>query len=215
VTCGHCGGRGQVFHSQGFFSVSTSCPRCRGTGREIKEKCAGCGGHGRGREKRKLKVKIPPGVDTGSRVRLAGEGEGGERGGSNGDLFVEIYVKPDPRFARDGQDIVSNITVTLPQAALGTRIEIETLKGREFVDIPRGTQPGDRIRLAGQGFPSLKGYSRGDYFIEVNVQIPKKLTRRQEELMREFAAISDDVVNRPVAGFFERFKRRGGDPSNH
>jgi molecular chaperone DnaJ len=214
-TCTQCGGRGSIFHSQGFFSVSSTCSRCRGSGNMILEKCPSCEGAGRKTAQRTLKVKIPPGINTGGKLRLVGEGEEGERGGPPGDLYVEVYVAPDARFVREGNDVVSRIKVTMSQAALGTRLEVETLKGREFIDIPKGTQPGDRIRLPGLGFNSLKGYNRGDQFIEVSVSIPEKLTRRQEELMREFAAISDDVVNRPVAGFFERFKRKPVDPSKH
>lgn len=218
-TCERCQGRGNVFHSQGFFSVGRTCPECRGEGMVIKEKCHSCHGHRRTHEKRKLNVKIPPGVSTGSRLRLVSEGEEGGPGAPRGDLYVEIYVKPDERFKRLDNDVHSIITIALSQAVLGTRLEVETLKGREFIDIPKGTQPGDKIVLAGQGFPALKGYGsnygRGDHFIEVQVRVPQKLTRRQEELMREFAALSDDVVNRSVAGFFQRFKRKTFDSSKH
>lgn len=217
--CPRCHGQGNIFHSQGFFSVSTPCPQCRGQGEIIREKCSSCHGEGRKKERRELKIKVPPGVDTSSRLRLTSEGEGGRLGGSPGDLIVEVVVNSDPRFSRLGDDIISRLSVTLTQAVLGTKIEIETIRGREFIDIPRGTQPGDKIRLNGQGFPSLKGYSRGDHIIEIDVKIPKKLTRRQEELIREFAILSDDVVNRPVSGFFERFKRKGpsrpGDKPKH
>ncbi|MDZ4677907.1 MAG: molecular chaperone DnaJ [Oligoflexia bacterium] len=207
-TCSQCHGKGSVFHSQGFFSVSSTCSKCRGKGKVILEKCPACDGNGRKNAKRNLKVKIPPGINTGGRLRLSSEGEEGEKGGPAGDLYVEIYVTPDKRFKRDGNDVISNLTVTMTQAILGTRIEVETIKGREFVDIIKGIQNGDRIKLPGQGFTSVRGYGRGDHFIEVTVKVPEKLTRRQDEIMREFAAISDDVVNRPVAGFFERFKRK-------
>ena len=216
ISCPQCRGRGQVVHSQGFFSVSSPCPRCRGQGVEIKERCERCHGRGRHQERKKLNVKIPPGVDNGNRVRLVSEGEGGEYGGPAGDLFVEIGVHPDKRFRRENKDIVCDVDITLAQSCLGTHIEIETIKGREFIEIPRGTQPGDRIRLPGLGFPSIKGYGRGDQFLEVKVKIPKRLTPRQEELIREFAVLSDDVVSGPVAGFFERFKRKSPeDPSKH
>jgi molecular chaperone DnaJ len=214
-SCARCRGRGSVFHSQGFFSVSSTCPQCGGTGSEIKDTCINCKGLGQVKERKKLQFKIPPGIATGQRIRMGQEGEGGKRGGLAGDLFVEILVSKDERFVREGDDIISEITITMSQAILGVRMEVETIKGREFIDIPKGTQPGERIKLAGQGFPSIKGYNRGDQFFEVSIQIPKKLTRRQEELIREFAALGDEVVNRPVAGFFERFKRRPVDPSKH
>jgi molecular chaperone DnaJ len=213
--CTRCRGRGSVCHSQGFFSVSSTCPQCGGTGSEVKDKCEVCKGQARVKERKKIQFKIPPGIATGQRIRLAQEGEGGGRGGPAGDLFVEILVRNDARFVREGDDIISQVSVTLTQAILGVRMEVETVKGKEFIDIPKGTQPGERIKLAGQGFPSIKGYSRGDHYFEIKVEVPKKLTRRQEELIREFAAISDDVVNRPVSGFFERFKKRSVDPSKH
>ncbi len=216
IKCAQCGGRGNIFHSQGFFSVSSTCPKCRGQGSIIEHPCSQCQGRGHQKESRQLKVKIPPGVETGSRLRLTGEGEDGNFSGTPGDLFVEIYVKEDPRFVREKNDVISKITIGLSQAVLGTRLEVVTLKGQEFIDIPKGTQPGDRIKLAGKGFNSIRGYGRGDHYIEVNVSVPKKLTRRQEELMREFAALADDMVNRPVAGFFERFKRKPPvDTSKH
>ena len=215
VTCAQCRGRGSVIRSQGFFSVSSPCPQCRGQGVEIKEKCPACMGSGKVREKKVLKVKIPPGVAHGNRVRLVTEGDDGDRGGPSGDLYIEIQVANDPRFERVDQDIVTQVEVSLAQAVLGTRVEVETLKGRTFIDIPRGTQSFERIRLAGQGFPSLKGYGRGDHFIEVHVKVPKKLSPRQEELMREFAVLSEDEVAKPVVGFFQRFKKRSGDPSKH
>jgi molecular chaperone DnaJ len=214
-TCSHCRGRGSIIHSQGFFSVSSSCPQCRGTGKQIKEKCNSCQGGGRVQERKKLKFKVPPGIITGQRVRLPGEGEGGDRGGTAGDLYVEVLVHSDPRFLREGNDLVSHITISMAQAILGVRLEVQTLKGQEFIDVPKGTQSKDRIKLAGQGFTSLKGYNRGDHFIEVKVEIPKKLTPRQDALIREFAAISNEIVNRPVAGFFQRFKKRTADSSKH
>lgn len=217
--CAHCQGRGSVLHSQGFFSVSTTCPKCRGKGQVIKDKCTKCHGQGRKHESRKLQVKIPPGVDTGVRLRLSREGEDGDWGGESGDLYVVVEVAEDPRFHREENDVFSKITVSMTQAVLGTKIEVETLQGREFLDIPKGTQPGEKIRLAGKGFPGMGGrYGRGDHYVVVQVKIPEKLTRRQEELMREFAIIADDVVNKPVSGFFERFmgkKEADDDPAKH
>jgi len=213
-TCNRCGGRGQVVHSQGFFSVSSTCPQCRGTGQMIKEKCLTC--HGSGREKitKRIQVKIPPGVETGTRLRITGEGDAGFNGGPAGDLYVELEVLEDKRFERDGNDLITHVTVTMAQAVLGMKTEIHTLKGREFIDIPRGAQPRQEIRIPGGGFPSLRGYNRGDQIIIVHVQMPKKLTARQEELIREFAQISDEIVSQPVAGFFQRFKKKPDPDQN-
>ena len=180
----------------------------------IREKCANCHGEGREKKTRHVQVKVPPGVNTGTRLRLMGEGDAGFNGGPAGDLYVEIQVLEDGRFERSGNDLVSHVMVTMSQAVLGTRVEINTLKGKEFIDIPRGTQAGQEIKIPGGGFPSLKGYNRGDQVIIVNVQIPKKLTARQEELIREFAQISDEVVSQPVAGFFQRFKKKPDPDQN-
>jgi molecular chaperone DnaJ len=215
IMCNQCQGRGSILRSQGFFSVNSTCPQCQGQGSIIKDKCLNCHGQGRTRLSKKLKIKVPPGVDNGSRLRVIGEGEDGELRGPPGDLFAEINVKPDPRFTREGNDVISKIEISLAQAVLGTRLEIETLKGREFFDIPKGTQPNKRLKVGGRGFSSLKGYGRGDQYVEVEVKIPAKLTPRQEEIMREFATISDDHVNRPVAGFFQRFMRKNTDQSKH
>lgn len=212
-TCSQCHGRGNVISAQGFFSVSRTCPQCRGQGRVIQQHCRECHGQGQKFEKRTLQVKIPPGVEMGTRMRLTGEGEGGLSGGPAGDLYVEIYVEKDNRFQREGNDLVSEITISMSQAVLGTTLEIDTLKGKEFLEVPRGTQPGEQIRLAGKGFPGLKGrgYGRGDHLVTVNVSVPRRLSQRQEALMREFAALSNDVVSRRVAGFFERLWKKGAE----
>ena len=215
TSCPQCKGKGSIFHSQGFFSVSSTCPRCRGQGNVIEEKCTSCHGRGKVLLKKNLRVKIPAGVETQSKLRLAGEGEDGERGGPPGDLIVDILVKPDARFLREKNDVVSPLQITVSQAVLGTRLEIETLRGREFMDIPKGAQPGQRIKLGGKGFPSLRGYGRGDQYVELKMVVPTKLTPRQEELMREFAHLSDEMVNRPVAGFFQRFRKKNPDQSKH
>ncbi|MCC6276539.1 MAG: molecular chaperone DnaJ [Oligoflexia bacterium] len=213
--CTRCKGAGQILHAQGFFSVRTHCPNCQGKGSVIKAKCGTCHGSGRKKELRKVVVKVPPGVQTGSRLRLESEGEEGDYGAAKGDLLIELVVPSDPRFERVDNDIVSKLVISASQAILGTRMEVELINGRQFIDVPKGTQPGDEVRIPGQGFPSLKGYGRGDHVIQFQVKIPKKLTRRQEELMREFAVLSDDVVNRPVTGFFDRFKKKSTDKRSH
>lgn len=213
--CAHCKGSGQVLHAQGFFSVRTGCPKCHGRGEIIKTPCAKCQGHGRAKTLKHIVVKVPPGVQTGSRIRLTSEGEEGSVGASSGDLYIDMIVHEDPRFTREGDDIITHISVSVSQAILGTKLEVETTQGRTFIDIPKGTQPGDRITLAGQGFPSLKGYGRGDQYVQVKVVIPKKLTKRQDELMREYAVHADDIVNKPVSGFFDRFKRKPPTKGTH
>ncbi len=190
--CPMCGGRGQVTRNQGFFSISTTCPSCRGSGQIISDPCPSCGGSGRTKKKRKVSLKIPPGVDTGSRLRLRGEGEAGERGGPPGDLYVVIHVKPHDIFEREGDDIFCKIPISFATAALGGKVEVPTLEGSEFIQIKRGTQSGEIFRLKGKGIPRLRGYGRGDEIIQVFISVPKKLTKRQEELLREFAALEKE-----------------------
>jgi molecular chaperone DnaJ len=213
--CTQCKGKGSIIRSQGFFSISSTCPKCLGAGNTIQHKCSDCFGYGRIRLKKTLKIKIPAGAFSGTKLRIQGEGDDGERKGPPGDLIVEVNVTKDSRFRREGNDVVSKVSVTMAQAVLGTRVEIETLKGQEFFDIPKGVQPGTKLKLGGRGFPSIKGYGRGDQFVEVEVIIPLKLNPRQEEIMREFAGISAELVNRPVAGFFQRFRRKNPDVSKH
>jgi molecular chaperone DnaJ len=207
-TCPECKGRGQIVRAQGFFSVATTCPRCRGEGRIVKHPCKKCRGSGRQRAKREIKVKVPPGVETGTQLRLAGEGEGGYRGGPAGDLYVEIRIEEDDRFVRHGNDLLSQVSITYLQALLGAQVVVESLKGKENLEIPSGTQHGDRIRIGGAGIPSLRGYGRGDLYYEVNVEIPKKLSKEEEKLLREIAKIKGESV-KEVAGFFGTSKAKG------
>jgi len=208
IPCPACGGRGQVTRSQGFFSISTTCPTCQGTGQIIPEPCSACQGTGRVKQKRKVSLKIPAGVDTGSRLRLRGEGEAGGRGGPPGDLYVVIHVTPHESFERNGDDIFCKIPISFTTASLGGKIEVPTLDGSETIQIKRGTQSGEVFRLKGKGFPRLQGYGRGDEIIQVTVSVPKKLTKRQEELLREFAAIEGDNISssntRGEKGFFKK-----------
>ncbi len=190
LTCSACRGTGQVTRSQGFFTISTTCTQCHGEGRVNPHPCKDCRGMGRVRKTRKLNIKIPPGVDTGAKLRLRGEGEEGERGGSPGDLFVFIYVEPHEFFSRDGDDVLCQIPIGFVQAALGADIEVPTLSGPKPFKIPRGVESGDLLRLKGEGFPRLRGSGRGDQVIQIIVRIPKDLTKRQEELLREFEELS-------------------------
>ena len=188
--CRRCQGRGQVTQSSGFFSISTTCPGCRGEGRIITEPCRPCLGTGRKQITRTVNVKIPAGVETGSRLRLRGEGEQGSHGGPNGDLYVFIHVEPHEFFERSGDDIYCRIPISFVQAALGDSIEVPTLMSTENLKIPKGTQTGKTFRLKGKGIAHLRGFGRGDQIIETVVTIPTQLNKKQEDLLREFVRVS-------------------------
>lgn len=188
--CPNCKGTGQVTRSQGFFTISTTCGKCHGEGKVIQRPCKDCRGLGRVRKTKRISLKIPPGVDTGSKLRIRGEGEEGERGGPSGDLFVFLYVEPHDFFSREGDDIVCQIPINFPQAALGTVIEIPTLNGKKDLTIPKGMESGEILKIKGEGFPKLRGYGRGDLLVQIIVKTPKNLTKRQEEILREFEGLS-------------------------
>jgi molecular chaperone DnaJ len=203
VTCKFCGGRGEILRGHGFFSIRQTCTSCGGTGSLISTPCSGCRGAGVVKVKREIKIKIPSGIEDGTRLRLAGEGEPSREGGPPGDLYCDIYLKPHPFFTREGDNLYCEFPITFAQAALGAQIEVPTLDGKSKVTIPRGTQSGQVFRLRGQGVPHLRGAGRGDLFIKVFVQVPTKLTRRQEELLEEFARIEAETKKK---GFFDKFK---------
>lgn len=188
VTCRTCGGSGQVVSRQGFFTMANTCPSCRGQGTTIDKPCKACRGAGRKSSKREIRLNIPAGVDTGTRLRVAGEGEGGYLGGPSGDLFVEIRVKDHKLFERDGEDLYAPLDVPYVQMILGAEIEVATLNEKAKLQIPRGVKPADLVKLAGQGLPSLRGSRRGDIYFKVNVQLPQKLTPEEEKSLREIAA---------------------------
>lgn len=190
VQCPSCRGTGQTIRSQGFFTISTTCNQCRGEGKYISSPCKECRGSGWVKKNKKIKIKIPAGVDTGSKLRIRGEGEEGERGGPPGDLFVFLYVEPHEFFVRDGDDIVCQIPISFTQAALGAEIEIPTLNGKKNLTIARGTENGEIFKIKGEGFPKLRGHGRGDLVVQIFVKTPKNLTKRQEEILREFEEIS-------------------------
>ncbi len=193
TTCPVCRGQGQVVQTQGFFRISTTCPRCYGSGRVITSPCKTCQGQGRVRQARRVQVKCPGGVDTGTRLRLRGEGEGGFRGGPSGDLYVRIHVESHECFDRDGDDLYSKVTISFVQAILGDQVEITTLEGeKKTIKIEPGTQPGTVLRYPGEGVPRLRGYGRGDLFLEVEVRIPEHVNARQEELLREYVEIEKE-----------------------
>ncbi|RMF93920.1 MAG: molecular chaperone DnaJ [Candidatus Schekmanbacteria bacterium] len=207
VRCPTCGGRGQTVRSQGFFSISTTCPHCRGEGTIIEKPCQKCSGRGKVNRTKKLSVKIPPGVDTGSKLRLRGEGEGGDRGGPSGDLYVFIFVKEDEFFKRYEDNIYCRIPISFPQAALGAEIEVPTIDDENVkITVPRGTQNGDRTTIRGRGMPILGSKRRGDQIVEFFVKVPKKLSKKEEELIRSLAEIEGTNSNKKKKSFIERIK---------
>ncbi len=201
-TCGTCGGQGQVIARQGFFQVATTCPTCHGSGQQIKDKCESCTGKGRVKAKRKIRVTVPAGVDTGTQLRVSNEGEGGYRGGPNGDLYVEIQVKNHERFEREGSHLYSELKVSYLQAVLGAEIEFDGIDASEKVRVPAGTQPGARLRVEGRGIPMLRSKGRGDLILAVDVTIPTKLTKDEEKLLREIATQRKEDVLPPKKGLF-------------
>ena len=209
VECGTCRGAGKVRATQGFFTIERTCPTCQGAGRVIRDPCRGCGGTGRTRKEKTLQVTIPAGVEDGTRIRLSGEGEVGMRGSSNGDLYIFLSVKPHRLFQRDGANILCRVPIPMTTASLGGGIEVPTVDGsRAKVTIPAGTQSGHQFRLRGKGMSVLRSPARGDMFIEAVVETPVKLTRKQEELLRQFEAEGGGGKdNSPEsAGFFAKVK---------
>lgn len=204
-TCRTCGGAGQVRHSQGFLVVATTCPTCRGQGSEVRDLCTECGGAGQTQTERTVSVAIPAGVDTGVRLRIPGEGQAGPRGGPPGDLYVLMQVNPHRTFQREGLDLHCQVSVPFFVAALGGELEVPTLDGESKVKVPSGTQPGAKLKLKGAGAPHLQGSRMGDQICHVRVEIPKRLKRRQREILEEYARESGwDPGEERKPGFFER-----------
>jgi molecular chaperone DnaJ len=197
AACPACAGRGQVRYSQGFFTVSRTCPQCGGTGQVNRDPCSDCRGEGRVRREKVLGIKIPPGVDDGTRLRIAGEGEAGRHGGSSGDLYVALKVRSHPYFERRGDDLYVRIPLSITQAALGTEIRVPTLKGMHKMKVPEGTQPGAVFRLRGHGMPVLNGRGRGNLYVHVDVVIPHRLSREQRRTLESLAP-SVEVENKPM-----------------
>ncbi|WP_434289708.1 molecular chaperone DnaJ [Celeribacter sp. SCSIO 80788] len=205
-TCPSCSGMGKVRAQQGFFTVERTCPACGGLGQIIKDPCPDCHGAGRVEKERSLSVNIPAGVETGTRIRLAGEGEAGLRGGPTGDLYIFIEVRPHPIFEREGVNLHCTVPVSMATAALGGDIEVPTIDGgRSRVKIPAGSQSGRQMRLRGKGMPALRGGGQGDMFIELAVETPVNLTSKQKELLQEFEKLAEDN-NPESSSFFKKVK---------
>lgn len=203
TTCTACKGSGQMRFQQGFFTVSKTCGTCGGAGTIITDPCTACSGKGRVQEEKKINLKIPPGVDTGSRLKVSGEGEPGTLNGPSGDLYVFLAVKEHAFFHRDGTQIFCEVPISFPQAALGTEIEVPTLDGSAKLKIPAGTASGTTFTLKHKGATRVGSHQRGNQIVRVTVDVPKKLTPRQKELLEEFASISNDDVTK---GFREKLK---------
>ncbi|WP_419907149.1 molecular chaperone DnaJ [Hoeflea sp.] len=207
VTCSTCNGSGRVRASQGFFSVERTCPTCHGRGEIISDPCTKCNGQGRVNEDRSLSVNIPAGIEDGTRIRLAGEGEAGMRGGPQGDLYIFLSVKPHEFFQRDGADLYCTVPVSMTTAALGGQFDVVTLDGAKTrVKVPEGTQTGRQFRLKSKGMPVLRSSHMGDLYIQIAIETPQRLTKRQRELLEEFESLSSKENNPESDGFFSKMR---------
>ncbi|MGC1695818.1 MAG: molecular chaperone DnaJ [Pseudolabrys sp.] len=205
--CPTCGGAGKIRHAQGFFTLERTCPACQGRGQVIENPCPSCSGAGRVMRERTLSVNIPPGVEDGTRIRLAGEGEAGLRGGPAGDLYIFLSLVPHEFFQRDGADLHCRVPITMVAAAIGGEFEVPAIDGSQArVKVPAGTQAGRRFRLSGKGMPVLRTKQTGDMYVQVTVETPQNLTKRQRELLVEFEKLSSEATQPESAGFFSRVK---------
>lgn len=202
--CSACEGTGQIVRSQGFFSMATTCGTCRGRGQVIRKPCKRCKGKGREPLARQLTVNVPPGVDNGTKLRLTGEGEGGFLSGPAGDLYVEIRVRPDARFEREEDHLIGKLKISYLQALLGAEISFQTLNSTETIQVSKGTAPGSLFRVSGLGTPNLRSGRRGDLILQVEVEIPSRLTKEEERLLREIADSKEEKVAGPARGIFSR-----------
>ena len=205
--CPTCGGQGRIRHAQGFFTLERTCPSCQGRGQVIDNPCASCSGSGRVTRERTLSVNIPPGVEDGTRIRLAGEGEAGTRGGPSGDLYIFLSIGAHPFFQREGADLHCRAPISMVVAALGGELEVPTIDGGNTrVKVPEGTQSGRRFRIHGKGMPVLRSKQAGDMYVQVVVETPQKLTKRQRELLSEFERLSSKETQPESSGFFGKVK---------
>ncbi len=205
-TCQHCQGRGQVRYQQGFFAISRTCSHCHGSGEIIPFPCKDCRGTGKTKKRKVLTVKIPPGVDNGTKLRLEGEGEAGDRGAARGDLYVIAHVKRHEFFEREGNDLICEISIPFTEAALGATVEIPTFEGTENLRIPDGTQPGQTFRIKGKGVKDLYGRGKGDLFVKVQVKTPRNLNRDQKKHLRQFAESMGENPDSIDKSIVERIK---------
>ena len=205
--CPACGGRGQVVMARGIFSIAQTCSRCEGAGRVIENPCRSCRGSGRRERSSTIRLKVPPGVDTGARLRSSGNGEAGLRSGPSGDLYVVLHVKAHELFQRDGDDLLCEVPISVAQAALGAEIEVPTLNGKAAVKIPAGTQNGATFRLKGKGVKNVQGYGWGDLHVRVSVEVPSRLNAAQRAKLQEFADLCGEDVNPISHGFFAKAKK--------
>jgi molecular chaperone DnaJ len=206
-TCPTCAGYGKVRHAQGFFTLERTCPNCHGRGQVIESPCTNCAGSGRVTRERTLSVNIPPGVEDGTRIRLAGEGEAGVRGGPTGDLYIFLSIGSHPFFQRDGADLHCRVPISMVAAALGGEFEVPTIDGgKTRVKVPEGTQSGRRFRLHGKGMPVLRSKQSGDMYVQVIVETPQNLTKKQRDLLAEFDRLSSRDTQPESAGFFSKVK---------
>ena len=206
-TCGTCNGAGRLRHAQGFFTLERTCHACQGRGQVIEDPCGSCSGTGRVTKERNLSVNIPPGVEDGTRIRLAGEGEAGVRGGPPGDLYIFLALTAHPLFQRDGADLHCRVPVSMVSAALGGEFEVPAIdKSKTKVKMPAGTQSGQRFRIAGKGMPVLRSRQKGDMYVQVVVETPQNLTKKQQELLAEFEKLSSGATQPEAVGFFSRVK---------
>lgn len=207
TTCGTCGGAGRVRASQGFFTLERTCATCQGRGETIADPCGECHGAGRRVQERTLSVNIPAGIEDGTRIRLAGEGEAGVRGGPSGDLYIFLSIKPHAFFQRDGADIFCRVPISMTTAALSGQFDVPTVDGgKTRVNVPEGTQTGKQFRLRSKGMPVMRSSQTGDMYIQVTVETPRNLTKRQRELLQEFEDVSSKENNPESTGFFSRMK---------
>ena len=206
-SCSMCGGNGQVRSNQGFFTVQQTCPQCSGTGEEITNPCGSCGGQGKKQTSKRLSVTIPKGVDDGTRIRLAGKGEAGSRGASNGDLYLFVNVYSHDLFKRSDENLFFEYPVSIADAALGTSLEIPTIDGgKAKIKIPAGTQSGKQFRLKGKGMPYMRGSGNGDLYVQVNTEVPISLNKEQKELLEKFTKIENEKSNPSIKKFFQKAK---------
>ncbi|MBX3473550.1 MAG: molecular chaperone DnaJ [Planctomycetes bacterium] len=206
-TCPQCDGAGVVMTSAGFFSMRSACPRCQGRGEIITDPCAKCGGSGRVAREREITIKIPPGIEDGMTLRVAGEGEAGENGAPSGDLLCDVHIKPHPLFKRAGADVYLVLPIGFAQAALGATVDVPTLKGKAEFKVARGTQSGQVLRMRGEGFPKLDGYGKGDQLVEIAIEVPSKLTKDQERILREFADTEEKNISPERKSFLDKVRK--------